>query len=95
MKRSYWVRHGDFGNVYSLRWSYGFVDDNDFVKISFRDAVRLCVQERRRRKNDESFSGYADTYIYPFGVDHESDLYYDDKNPYILVKHGRKENRAY
>lgn len=78
--KKYFVKYGDFGNVYSLRWA----EDGDAIpagyeQITRKKAEQLARAERRRRKDEPMSSGYADSYIFPFTPDglspHEADVF--------------------
>lgn len=76
MSKQYYIcRYNDCPNVYALYW----VDPNDLVmstlasadchyRITRRQAVKLCVAGRLRRKNDPSFACYENDYMLP--MDH-------------------------
>lgn len=40
-------------------------------RITCKKAVDLCRDERYRLKHDQAFSGYADTWIWPYGAPDE------------------------
>lgn len=74
MNNKYWVKYGDFANIYSLEYTRTPEQEAEairqgFERITLREAKHLCALERDRRKYDQAFSGYADTRIWPFGVD--------------------------
>lgn len=62
--KKYFVRYGDFGNVYSLRWAESDTLDG-YERITRNRACELAHSERVRRIVDRAFSGYADDRIYP------------------------------
>lgn len=65
--KKYFVKYGDFGNVYSLCWAeQGDSIQDGWENIPRRKAERLAREERQRREADPAFSGYASTYIAPF-----------------------------
>lgn len=88
MRKQYYVcYYNDFPNTYCLYW----VDPNDVVMatlasadcyyhITRMQAVRLCVAERRRRKNDPSFAYYADDHILPIDYDTYANDWRNDDN---------------
>lgn len=81
MKKQYFVSYYlDFGNTYSL---YYAECPEDFAalpanaeRISRRRAFELCARERRARKEDPAFSGFADSRIAPAAGDYDQqDVY--------------------
>lgn len=70
--KKYFIVRGNFGNVYALYWA----DSPEMEKllpegaerISRKEAERLAAAENYRKKHDKSFSGYADSAIYPAGT---------------------------
>ena len=75
MKNTYYVRWGSFSNVYGLlavtdeidqSWLTAANDDHrqfgapEWERITRKECRRLRNAERRRRKENPSFSGYAD-----------------------------------
>lgn len=82
--RKYCVKYGDFANDYSLAYAENekeFEDllNNRFEKITRKEAINLAIDERERRKLNETFSGSASNYIYPAG------FYLDDDFPIHMV----------
>lgn len=70
--KKYYVVHGDFSNVYELFWADSpemetLLPENA-ERITRADAIKLCVRENQRRRNDRNFSGYADNTIHPAGT---------------------------
>lgn len=65
--RKYFVKRGDFANNYSLVYTEnGERPSGDgWAQITRKDAETLASSEARRRKENPSFGGYADMYIYP------------------------------
>lgn len=68
--KKYYIDFGaeKFGNRYSLFYTLS----NESVpetaeRITRREAIAYARAERRRRVEEMAFSGYADTYIFPFG----------------------------
>lgn len=76
MKNTYYVRYGSFSNVYALLAVTDEIDQSmltaandahrqfgapEWERITRKECRRLRNTERRRRKEDPSFSGYADT----------------------------------
>lgn len=75
MKNTYYVRYGSFSNVYALlavtdevdqSWLTAANNDHrqfgapEWERITRKECRRLRNAERRRRKENPSFSGYAD-----------------------------------
>lgn len=78
MKNTYYVRYGSFSNVYGLlavtdeidqSWLTAANDEHrqsgapEWERITRKECRRLRNAERRRRKEDSSFSGYADVEV--------------------------------
>lgn len=70
MKKAYYVEYyRDFGNTYNLYWlPDGEPAPARFERITCKQAIELCKQERYRRRYDQAFSGYADTWVWPYGA---------------------------
>lgn len=67
MKKYYIVR-GNFANVYNLYWATEDMKKylpEEAERISRKEAIKLCIKERARIKNDYNFSGYASASITP------------------------------
>lgn len=63
--KKYFVRYDrDFANAYSLCWTNGETPDG-WERITRNKAEDLARAEARRRREDPSFSGYADDVIVP------------------------------
>lgn len=63
-----------------------------YERITRKEAIAACVAERKRAKENSNFSGYADSYIYPFMQDYshvDFDNYPWAKIDYFVVKIGR------
>lgn len=75
MSRTYYVSRGDFGNVYGLRYteSADYPVPAGWERITRKEAEDLARAEARRRKDEPMSSGYADAYIYPFGMSDRDD----------------------
>nr|DAK62615.1 MAG TPA: hypothetical protein [Caudoviricetes sp.] len=73
MKKSYYVEYyRDFGNTYNLYWlPSGEPAPAGLERITYKRAVELCKDERYRLKYDQAFSGYADTWIWPYHISAE------------------------
>lgn len=71
MKHFYIKYPRNFGNEYSLAWVESgsdmekYMRENGWGRISRKEAIRKCVEERYRQKTDPAFSGYADSVIVP------------------------------
>ena len=71
MRNAYYVQYDrrGFANCYDLWYCpSGEVVPDGWERITRREAVRLCAAERRRRKADPAFSGYAPEFIFPAEV---------------------------
>lgn len=69
-KKQYFIRRGNFGNVYDLAWADNkedcrMLEEMGFERESRKHAEHNARMERWRRKYDQSCSGYADESIYP------------------------------
>lgn len=70
MKSYYYVKYGDFGNVYSLYWApTDFTPPTDWERITRKKAERLAAAERYARRTDPAFAYFADSYIWPAQLD--------------------------
>lgn len=78
--KKYYIVSGNFANVYSLYWVRRGETVPNGEEITRAEAIRLCRIERRRRKTDPYFAGYADAYIMPYNCA-ESD------NPSYILRH--------
>ena len=78
--KKYYIVPGDFANAYSLYWVRRGETVPNGEEITRAEAVRLCGVERRRRKTDPYFAGYADAYIMPYG-------YEEATNPSYILRH--------
>ena len=85
--KKYFVSRGDFGNIYSLAYTETpnqekAAESLGFSRITRKEAESLCREERQRRKYDEAFAYYADSYIYPIAV------YEKDFEPSMMMYKG-------
>lgn len=72
--KSYWVKYGEFANNYSLRKAWNASEGcclilAGYQRITRKEAERLASAERRRRKENPQFAGYADDTIKSFNRD--------------------------
>lgn len=69
--RKYYVHYyRDFANTYNLYYADADHEvPESWVRITRKTAEELARRERRARKNDPGFSGYADTAIFPAGCE--------------------------
>lgn len=79
--KKYYVDFGTekFGNRYNLFYTAA----NESVsktaeRITRKQAIAYVRAERQRRKDDPAFSGYADTYIFPFSWRGDPSAYLPD-----------------
>lgn len=84
---SYWMQSGGFGNEYGLVYCTSSIDEEKaqaqgYERITREEAVAKCIEERKRRKGNPAFSGYAPCYIYPY----MDDYYYVDFDNYPWSK---------
>ena len=68
MKKNYFVSYGNFGNQYSVVWSYE-KSIPGYERITRKKAISLVQREREREKYDPAFSGYASRYITQFDIE--------------------------
>lgn len=96
-KRKYWIHYyKDFSNTYNLCYTETSdeekrMEDKGWERITRKEAVNKCVAERRRRKEDAMFSGFADAVILPFRYDVNEDYWVNDpsmamKGSYIVER---------
>ena len=73
MKTAYYVQYYmGFANTYNLCHApVGEELPSDWERITRKEAERLCAQERYARKHNQAFSGYGDSYIYPYDLTKE------------------------
>ncbi len=79
--KKYFIVPGAFANTYSLYWVRRGETVPNGEEITRGEAVRLCRVERKRRKYDPYFAGYADMYIFPYGCEEEVG------NPAYILRH--------
>lgn len=79
--KKYYVDFGaeKFGNRYSLFYT----SSNESVpetaeRITRKEAIAYARAERQRRAHDVAFSGFADSYIFPFGYRPDPAIYLPD-----------------
>lgn len=87
MKQYFVSYYRDFGNTYTLLYAecpedFAALPENA-ERITRREAIQLCRDEKERRKYDQSFSGYASTIITPAAGDC---LELDTQNGYIMPR---------
>lgn len=83
MKKYYYKNTRGFANTYIVCWAespaqIAYAESHDYDQITRRDAEKLCAAENRRRKYDQSCSGYASTVIKP--IDFDSDWLDPDRD---------------
>lgn len=66
--KSYWVKYGEFANSYALRKAWNASEGCllilfGYQRITRKEAERLARVERRRRRENPQFAGYADDTI--------------------------------
>lgn len=67
--RKYFIRNDlGFSNTYALCYTDDGETPDGWEQITRAEAERLARAETRRRKDDPSFSGYADEFIVPFSL---------------------------
>lgn len=70
MRKHFIVKNTNFANSYSLAWTASKDElkkaiQDGWEQITRKQAIALCVEERRRRRTDYAFSGFADVDIFP------------------------------
>jgi hypothetical protein len=70
MKKYYVNYYRDFANTYTLAWAetpeqVKTAKEAGYQQITRKKAEALCAKEKEERKQNPSFSGYADTVILP------------------------------
>ena len=70
IKKTYYIRYGEFGNMYDLAWADNASDAEKLVSIGFTKCSRKWAEERahaeiERQLYNPAFSGYADRAVYP------------------------------
>ena len=68
--KTYFIRHGDFANIYDLAWADNKADiswlvSQNFERCTRREAERKARLEFDRRHFDHAFSGFASVVIVP------------------------------
>ena len=95
MRKKYFINYyKNFANTYNLCWVEGHdkktIDlllENGWENITRKNAFEKCVQENDRRKNDASFSYFADNKILPYeyiGTNWQN-MKYDVEYNYIII----------
>lgn len=79
----YYVYYEGFANVYTLFWSNKELDNDKLERITRKEAIHLCVEEKWRQKTDPAFSGYASTTIIPYDYDYENGSLVNDSNYWL------------
>lgn len=93
MKKYFVKYYNDFSNCYGLMWATnGMEVPNGAQQITRREAIALCIEERRRRKEQPMSSGYADIYIYQVDLtDNEDDRNIIIIDGYIAVRKSKRK----
>ena len=78
--KQYYIVHNTFCNAHGLYWAPRGVTVPGGEQVTRAEAVKLCKAERKRRKSDPYFNGYADVYIMPYGCR-------DAENPSYILRH--------
>lgn len=83
-RRKYYVCYWrDFGNTYNLYYTDKEIDRDDYERITRKEAIRMCVEEKERQRTDPAFSGYASATIMPYEYDGTETDIWNDKNYYL------------
>lgn len=77
--KKYFIVSGQFANQYSLFWTTdaGYYPGAASYQRKF-NTIAYARAERKRRKENEAFSGYADCYVHPYGA-----AWYDPTYAYL------------
>lgn len=65
----YFIKRGDFSNQYSLAYTTDGTEPKGWERITREQAETMARDEDRRRREEPSFSGYADSYVWPYNMD--------------------------
>ena len=71
MSKKYFIRRGEFGNVYNLAHADAGSPDAaalmaaGFERITRQEAINKCREERSARRSNPNFAYFADAHIYP------------------------------
>jgi hypothetical protein len=92
--KNFYIKRSRFANVYDLAWAETekqtqMALQQGYERIPRSEAFSLCAAERRRRKRDPYFSGYASTVILPIDYPEECDWPNDHSvrlNQYIVER---------
>lgn len=89
--RKYWYKGTPFRNMYDVRYTDTVQGEfearrNKWDSICREDAIRLCRQERHRRKYDSMASGYSPTVIRPMGWEDNGRDYELDNTGFIVLR---------
>ena len=86
--KKYFVRRGNFANNYNLYHAETQKElaalPQDAEQITRKEAEGLCIDERRRRKENPAFSGYADPMIYPADYDGSAESWESQPKKFIV-----------
>ena len=83
--KHYYIMRRDFYNVYDLAHvEAGSETERQMIekgweRITRKDAIRRCREERLRRIYESSSAGYAPSEIYPYGVNWDKFPWYDGR----------------
>lgn len=70
MTKKYFIRYGNFANMYDLAWAKDDAEMSALEKIGFERCSRKWAEQKAREEIDRqhydpSFSGYADRAVNP------------------------------
>ena len=89
----YYIKYPrNFANEYSLCWvekgskEEQEIIEQDWDRITRKEAIEQCVTERWRRKNDQAFSGYGDAIIKPYGLELDDISNYYTTDGYVYER---------
>ena len=77
MKNEYFIKRGNFRNEYLLLFTENADQSLDLrnqgcERITRKEAVQFCIDERKRQRSNPDFSGYASASVYPYNyIKHE------------------------
>ena len=83
MKKYYINYYKDFANTYDLCWIDNKEDEaaaiaKGYMRITRKDAIAKCTNERHTRKVDPAFSGYGSAEIFNFKIVESGRPYYKE-----------------
>lgn len=78
--KNYYIIRGNHTNAYNLVWAPKGVEVPGGERISRQEAITYAREERKRRKTNPMFGGYANIYVYPYDCE-------EANNPNYILRH--------